>query len=188
MGIKLCYVSASTYVSRQQNNNLFSNACTYVYSDKEIYSMDPWTKLLIAFDCESLSTALIILLRIVLSCANAHPCARTHLSILTGIWFFKVTAHHTKFLRTESKVGPLTQCDYSIICSLIHTILHLQDIWTLQATNIVEAQWQVYKSVRFLTFLHCRAGVDKAQVKWQCRVVRYPGLVVFASGSMLAWE
>ena len=57
---------------------------------------------------------------IVLSSASAHTCASAHPSILTVLWFFEVlhvTAHHAKFLCSESEgtVGPLSShsCDCS---------------------------------------------------------------------------
>ena len=124
----LCF-HIQLYVSRQQNNNLLSDACILGQRNQFCGPMNQVT----AFDCESLSTALIILLHIVLSRANAHPCARTHLSILTGTYVvFKVphlTAHHAKFLHSELKVGPLTQCN-CLIHFRCHNILQLSFIHT----------------------------------------------------------
>ena len=48
-----------------------------------------------------------------LSQASALPCASTHPSILTVLWFFKVlrvTTHHAKSLCGDSKVGTLSSC------------------------------------------------------------------------------
>ena len=55
----------------------------------------------------------------VLSRASAHPQASVHPPILTVLWLFEVlriTAHHAKFLRSESKVKSTERIAIVLMC------------------------------------------------------------------------
>ena len=118
--------------------------------------------------------------------ASAHTHASAHPSILTVLWFFEVlqvTAHHAKSLHSESE-GRSAQLTLLRLFRLAHTRLwpHSQcaspaaqtlctanDDWMLR-------QWG-YESVHFIarySFLHCRAGLDEARMKQQCKSIWYP--------------
>ena len=118
----------------------------------------------------------------VLSQASRHPHASAHPSNFDSFEVLRVTAHHAKFLRGESKVAHIHSCDHSdalqapqhpaskfrtctLIHSLIRSILSLQHrVHVLQVTNAVEAWPRDYWSVHFLArynVFHRQGGLDE---------------------------
>ena len=107
----------------------------------------------------------------------------------------------------NSKVGPLSShsCDYSDALWApqhhagikdLHTPVRGLKLFTAFfpcSMKFVHCKWRLnaaetwqrgYKSVHIVaqySFLHYRAGLDEAQTKWRCKLIRYPLVANFAS-------
>ena len=147
----------------------------------------------------TLDTQVCIVL--ICTCASAHP------PILTVLCFFevlRVTAHHAKFLHSESE-GRSVKLTYLwlIWCTLGATTSSIKGSHTLvvalfavfflcstkfayskQWLNAAETWQRDYELACFVawySFLHRRAGLNKAWTKWRCKMIQYPLADNFAS-------
>ena len=128
MGVKLGYVSTYNRMFRGSKTIIYFQM--HVYSDKEISSVDPWNKSLLWL-WEPIHSSDYPVTYCIVPCK--HPSLCTYpLFYFDRYVVFKVphlTAHHAKFLHSELKVGPLTQCN-CLIHFRCHNILQLSFIHT----------------------------------------------------------